>query len=224
MFNIKKILLIIILITTIMSWCSSSSEWKKEQNKQNNINNEKVILALWDSLTAWYWLDRESSYPSQLEILLNEAWYNYRVINWWISWETSNWLLSRASIYLRENPDLVIIVSWGNDWLRWLSTFNLKDNLNSIIDIFSNENINVILGWMDIPQNLWPSYRENFINVYKEINSERDDIYFIDFFLEWVAWIRDLNLNDQIHPNKEWYEIISNNLYKFLEKNSLISK
>ena len=219
----KKIIFIFLFL--FFSSCSNSQVQEKENiEKWNLTQTQKTILALGDSLTAWYWVDLNENYPYLLEQKLWEKSYNYKVINWWISWDTSDWLKSRASLYLSQNPDIVIIVIWWNDWLRWLSTENLKNNILEIVDIFSDWNRKIIIWWMDIPANLGSKYRSDFKNVYHEVSKERKDIYFLDYFLDWVWWIAKYNLNDRIHPNLQWYEIIVDNLYDFLVKNKILEK
>lgn len=184
---------------------------------------EKIILSLWDSLTAWYWVDIQDNYPSKLEKKLSDLWYDYKVINAWVSWDTSSNLKSRVSLYLDKNPEIVILVIWWNDWLRWLSTTELKENINFIIDSFPKDT-KIVLWWMDIPANLWIKYRNDFKQVYKDISKENKDIYFLESFLDWVAWNSKLNISDRIHPNWLWYDIIVSNMYDFLEKNKILTK
>lgn len=183
---------------------------------------KEVILALWDSLTAWYGLQESESYPSQLQKELSDEGYNYDVINAWVSWDTSANLLSRASLYIEKNPSIILLVIGWNDGLRGLSTWELKQNILSIIDIFPEAKI--VLGGMDIPENLWISYRNDFKKVYSEIASERKEIYFLEYFLEWVWGDPQYNITDMIHPNREWYEIIVENLMNFLEKNKILTQ
>ena len=218
----KKI--IFILLTIFLFACSKEASELEDVVKNEQPQAEHVILALWDSLTAWYWVWDEENYPYKLEKLLGEKWYSYKVINAWVSWDTSQNINSRTSFYLDEKPDFVILVAWWNDWLRWLPTQDLKSNLLEIIDFFQNNWIKVVLWWMDIPSNLWESYRESFKNVYKEIHDERKDVYYIDFFLDGVAWDKNLNISDMIHPNSSWYDIVVKNLYDFLDKNDLLVK
>ncbi len=186
------------------------------------IQQKEIILALWDSLTAWYWVEESENYPTQLQKKLDEYWYKYEIINAWVSWDTSANLLSRSSLYLEKKPSIVILVIGGNDGLRWLSTVELQQNIWKIIDTFPDAKI--VLGWMDIPANLWISYRNDFKKVYTEIANEKKDIYFLDYFLEWVWGKKEYNISDMIHPNRDWYKIIVENLVKFLEKNNIITK
>lgn len=187
-----------------------------------DVTEKQVILALWDSLTAGYWVEENENYPSKLQKKLDEKGYHYEVINAWVSGDTSANVLSRASLYLEKKPNIVILVVGGNDALRWLSTLDLKKNIWAIIDTFPAAKI--VLGGMDIPANLGAQYRSDFKKVYTEIAQEKWEISFLPFFLDWVAGNPDLNISDMIHPNGKWYDIIITNLMKFLEENKIITQ
>ncbi len=208
-----------LLLFSVLFFYSCSNDIKEDIYIETQ-SERKVILALWDSLTAWYWVDQKDNYPTKLQNKLDLLGYDFDVINAWVSWDTSANILSRASLYLEKKPKIVILVAWWNDWLRWLSTVDLRSNLLKIIDIFSWST--VILWWMDIPANLWLNYRKDFKNVYKIISNENKNIYFFEYFLDWVWWIPRYNISDMIHPNTDWYEIIVNNLVNFLVKNDVL--
>lgn len=217
----KYLKISILLSLLLLISCNNSTEEKKLALESNN---SKTILSLWDSLTAWYSLDLEKSYPSQLEKILQKNNYNYKVINAWVSWDTSSQLLERIDLYLNDDekiPEIAIIVIWWNDWLRGQSTKDLSKNIKQIINKLKEKNIKIVLAWMQIPPNLWLRYSNDFKNLYSKIADE-EWVYLIDFFLEWVAWNANLNLNDGIHPNEKWYEIISKNIFEFLKSNKLI--
>lgn len=182
------------------------------------------ILALGDSLTAGYGVESTQNYPSQLEAILQKNNYPYRLINAWVSGDTSANVLSRAQLYLEQKPDMVILVVGWNDGLRGLDISEMKENIKKIIEIFQSQNIPVVLWGMDIPQNLWEQYRNDFKKVYDEIAKENSKIFLIPFFLEWVAGKKDLNIEDMIHPNSKGYAIIVENVFTFLEKNNLLLK
>ena len=216
----KKIFPLILLLL-ISCWNNNLIEKKITSN--NEIES-KTILTIWDSLTAWYSLNLEDSYPIQLEKILNKNWYNYEIINAWVSWDTSEQLLARIDLYIwdTENlPWIAIIVIWWNDWLQWKKLDKLEQNIEKIIKKLKEKNIKIVLWWIKIPPNLWPSYSNDFFKLYKKI-ADKNKIYLIEFILEGVAWIKNLNLNDWIHPNKQWYKIISQNVFKFLKNNNLI--
>lgn len=215
--NIYKILVIFSLL--FLFSCQNNSS-----NDEVSLIENKIILSIWDSITAWYSLALEETYPAQLESMLRENNYDYEVINAWVSWDTSMELLERIDLYLNDDellPDIAILVIGWNDWLRWKSIDELAINIELIIDRLQEKNIKVVLWWMKIPPNLGLSYSNDFYKVYKKIADEKD-VYRIDFFLDWVAWYRNLNLNDWIHPNKEGYKIISTNVFEFLKSKKLI--
>lgn len=230
-FFMKKIIILLFLILQLLFlWCSEEEEtsinnWNISDNLSEKIET-KYILAIWDSLTAGYGLDIEDSYPSQLEDLLASEWYDYKVINSGVSGETTAWLLGRIDWTIADLGDveLAILVSGGNDWLRWLSTEEMRTNLEMIIQKLKEKNIDIIFWGMQILPNLGKNYTEKFSGVYTDISSNDDEIYFLPFFLEWVAGDPVLNISDGIHPNKEWYQIIVNNLFDFLVENDLIDK
>lgn len=183
---------------------------------------KKTILALWDSLTAWYWVQKFENYPSKLESKLQENGYDYTIINAWVSWDTSAEVLARAPDYTSLKPDILILVVWWNDWLKWFPVADMKENILAIIDMYQREWTQIVLWWMDIFPTLWLGYRSDFKKVYKQVVKERDDIELYPFFLSGVATKKELNLRDQVHPNAAGYDIIVEKLYNFMKKKKVL--
>jgi acyl-CoA thioesterase-1 len=204
---------------TQLMWTTGSTL----DNITNQIMGTKTILALGDSLTAGYWLEIAQSYPSKLGVILNENWYNYKVINAGVSGDTSKNLLNRANLYSDKNPDIVILVIGWNDGLRWQSLQDLEINIQSIINIYKWD-ATVVLGWMEIPVNFWLSYTREFKQMYFNIAKNNPDIYFIESFLKDVGWVWALNQADWIHPTSKWYNLIVKNLYEFLQDEDITKK
>lgn len=217
----KKIIITIISIFLLFSCSNQENIWENEEKP----NLEKTIIALWDSLTAWYNLDINEAYPKQLEDLLKKNNYNYKIINAWVSWDTSKNLLDRMWIYDDIKADIYILAIWWNDWLRQLSIKDMKKNIIDIIKHLQEKNPDgeIVFAWMQMPINVWLEYSKDFKDAFFEIQKE-EKLYFYEFLLEWVARDTSLNLSDWIHPNKDWYTIIAKNLYDFLEKEDLIEK
>ncbi|MCH2188593.1 arylesterase [Candidatus Gracilibacteria bacterium] len=219
-----KKLFSILFFTLFLISCSGNKPSAIVQEVTQDRDEPQIILSLGDSLTAGYGLAPEESYPSQLEQKLSDEGYNYNIINGGVSGDTSAGLLSRAELYLDQNPDLVILVIGGNDGLRGLSTDTLEENILSIADIFLKQDIPVVLGGMDIPINLGLNYRKKFREVYESVTKQRDNIYRMEYFLEDVGGVAKYNQSDRIHPTAEGYEIIVENLFAFLKDKQLISK
>lgn len=219
----KKIIFLLILIFSLF-WCSKNTTLNQDESFTQTWNIQKTILALWDSLTAWYWVLEQENYPYKLKQTLQENWYNYEIINAWVSGDTSDNVLSRVDLYLDNPPDILILVVWWNDWLRWLSTENLKLNIQKIISKFDIKKTKIILAWMQVPNNLWEKYSLDFKKVYEDIATENKNIYFYPFFLDKVELNPELTISDNIHPNSKWYDIIVKNLYDFILKNNILTK
>lgn len=222
----KQILSSIAALIILVS-CSWGSSVSLEENdtitSENTPIQEKTILALGDSLTAWYWLPISESYPSKLESLLQNNNYNYKVINAGVSGDTSKNLLDRADLYRDQNPDIVLLVIGWNDGLRGQSIDTLKANIQSIIDIYAG-NTQIVLWWMEIPANFWLKYMRDFKQAYYDIVDANKNIYFLESFLKDVWWVASLNQADRIHPTSAWYDVIVWNLYEFLEDEDIIKR
>lgn len=215
-----KIILIIIVSLFTFTACDNS----QINTVESKTKSEKIILALGDSLTAWYGLPINDSYPSQLESKLKENGYIYRVQNAGVSWDTSAWLLARMDWILEwESPELAILCIGANDAFQGKDTSEIENNIRTIIEKLRSKNIPILLAGMKTPMNLggeyWRKYEAIFPSLAKEYN-----LTYMDFFLEWVALKAQLNQDDRIHPTKEWYAIIVENIYTILKKKKLIQK
>ena len=215
----KKIFFIILLFILMLSSC-----WN-ENSSNISLNNSKQIVALWDSLTIWYALPIDDSYPSQLESVLAENNYIYEIINWWISGNTSENLLNRLYDYDHIKADIYLLNIWANDWLNRLDLDDMGKNIGKIINYIKkvNPNWKIILFWTELPINFWVNYSFDFKSRFEDIAKNYDVSYFW-FFLDWVYWDSKLNLDDNMHPNKKWYEVISNNIFNYLLENNFLDK
>lgn len=221
----KKIIFAFLLLFIISCWNNEVTEKNPIQEATSSSSEEKIILALWDSLTAWYNLDIIDSFPSQLEGVLKVNDYNYKVQNAWVSWDTSKNLLDRIGLYDDIDVSVYLLWIWSNDWLRLQSVEDMRINILKIIEHLQevNPNATIVLEWMQMPLNVWVEYSNDFKQVFIDIQKEKQTKLY-EFLLEWVATKKELNLSDWIHPNKQWYSIMANNLYNFLEKENIITK
>lgn len=212
----KFTILCCILLSFFISWCTLPPKAKNQS--LSIVTQEQAIqqriFVLWDSLSAWYQLAYEDSYPAQLETLLRNNWYNIKVINGWESGDTSAWLKSRVNRITAnaQTWDIALIVIGWNDGLQWLSTEALKNNITEIILSLQSRGLQTILWWMQIPTNLGESYRSSFAAVYPTVAKDTNSLL-IPFILSWVAGIPELNLNDGIHPNTTGQAIVAQTVY-----------
>lgn len=208
-----KQIVIFLLLLFIISGCSTTTEnpviEKEIIQEEEPMLDSIVIVAFGDSLTEGYGIDREEAYPAQLENSLIELGYDVKVFNSGYSGETSTGALNRVNWVLTLNPEIVILTTGANDAIRGIDLSITKSNIEKIIDNLEKNNVTVILSGMEIYDNLGETYTKEFREIYPQIAQEKN-ISFIPLFLEGVAANSSLNIADQIHPNKEGYEIIVN--------------
>ena len=175
-----------------------------------------LIVAFGDSLTAGPRVDPQLNYPSQLQSLLDQGGYSYRVVNAGISGDTTAQGLSRLRNVIEMQPRLVILEFGGNDGLRGLQLAGSRKNLESMIQQLKEAGITVVLAGMRIPPNYGPAYTEEFYRMYADL-AARHDVALIPFFLDGVAGKPDLNLGDGIHPNAEGYRLVARLVFENLK-------
>lgn len=164
-------------------------------------------MAFGDSLTAGLGVGRDETYPAQLQRRLDELDYHYRVINAGVSGETTAGGLRRVPWVLGSHPDVVILALGGNDGLRGLSLEQTKQNLSRIIEQLRQAGTTIILAGMKLPPNYGQDYIRGFESIYPNL-AKHYDLALIPFLLEGVAASPTLNQADGIHPTKEGYRIV----------------
>ena len=215
---LKNILLISL---TFLASCSSGSTPAVIDTTEKQ---EKTILALGDSLTAGYGLPESDAYPKQLETKLQTAGYNYTVINAGISGDTTAGLLSRLDWILDgETPNLAILCIGANDAFQWKDPAEIEKNIREIIVRLQAKDIPILLAGMRAPLNLGPEYAKKYEAIFPSLAKEYR-LFYMDFFLEWVALQANLNQEDRIHPTKEWYAIVVENLMRILVDEGMVGR
>lgn len=166
-----------------------------------------VILAFGDSLTAGYGLERDDSFPRQLENSLVTSGYPVTVINSGVSGDTSAGGLARLEWALAGNPQIVLVELGANDALRGLDPAQTYDNLDQILVRLNKADCRIVFTGMRAPRNLGLDYTFEFDQIYPDL-ADRHDLYFYPFFLEGVAADPGLNQADGIHPNAEGVRVV----------------
>src|SRR5688572_28274199 len=130
----------------------------------------KNIVVLGDSLAAGYGLDPSLAFPALLQKKIDEADWNFHVVNAGVSGDTSAGGLRRIDWLLKRRVDVLVLELGGNDGLRGLSAAALKKNLRSIIERTRQKypSAQIVLAGMKMPPNLGP-YAAEFERVYPEI-------------------------------------------------------
>ena len=90
-------------------------------------------------------------------------------------------------------------------------------------DPFKEKNVIVVLGGMQIVQNLGQDYTTAFAKIYPEV-ARSEEVIFIPFFLAGVAADPGLNQADGIHPTAEGYRKIVETVYPYVTEAVKIHK
>lgn len=174
-----------------------------------------TIVAVGDSLTAGLGVAEEESYPFQLQNRLDADGYRFRVINAGVSGETTSGTVSRLEWLMTMEPDIVIVEIGANDGLRGIDVKVPEENLIKILNYFEKKEVITVFTGMKMVWNLGPEYTAQFNRIYPALAKEYG-VIFMPFFLEDVATVRALNIEDGLHPNGEGYRKIVDNLYPYV--------
>jgi len=166
------------------------------------------IVALGDSLTEGFGVDLSEAYPAQLEHRLQEAGYGYEVINAGVSGETSSGARSRLSWVLTLEPDVVILMTGGNDGLRGIDPAVTAENIDAMVTELMAQGIRVVLIGMEMIQNMGDVYTSAFRAVYPTVAKSHGIIFVPSQFEAFIEAGPGLLQADGIHPTAEGYGIL----------------
>jgi acyl-CoA thioesterase-1 len=158
------------------------------------------IVVLGDSLVAGLGIKPSEAFPAQLERALKERGHAVEVINAGVSGDTTAGGLDRVGWAVPERTGAVILELGANDALRGLDPGRAKSNLDKIITTLKAGGAEVLLAGMLAPRNLGEGYTRAFDAIYPELAAKHGLILY-PFFLDGVALMPKLNLDDGLHPN-----------------------
>ena len=161
---------------------------------------ETVIVALGDSLTAGLGLPQSESFPAKLEATLKAQGRNVTVVNAGVSGDTVSAALDRLAWALPPNTSAVIVELGGNDALQGLPPAEIEASLAKIIERVKAKGLPVLIAGMESPRNMGKDYVDQFHGIYRDL-AERYGALLYPFFLDGVALDPGLMQEDGIHPN-----------------------
>jgi acyl-CoA thioesterase I len=179
------------------------------------LDREITVIAFGDSLTYGTGVDSSDSYPSQLQEKLKDDDLNVKIINKGVSGETSAGALARISEIIELRPDVVILATGANDGLQRINPEETKNNISNIIKKFNENDIEILFCGMSIVLAHGLKYSNNFKSIFKDL-AKKYNLEFVPFLLKGVTLNPELNIEDGMHPNKEGYKIVVENIYHHL--------
>ena len=178
--------------------------------------DDRVIVALGDSLTAGLGVAADEAFPALLERHLRAAGLAYRVVNAGVSGDTSAGGLRRLDWVLRSRPEIVIVALGANDGLRGLPITALRDNLTAIVTRLRAGGARVLLVGMRLPPNYGRPYATEFADTFRDVARHTSTPY-LPFLLEGVAGDPRLNQADGIHPNASGQRAVAERVWESLK-------
>ena len=125
--------------------------------------DERVIVALGDSLTAGFGVAPDEAWPALIEARLRREGYPYRVVNAGVSGDTTAGGLRRVDWVLRNRPEVAVVALGANDGLRGLATDAMQTNLIAIVERLRAGGVaRVLVAGMEVPPNYGAAYARAF--------------------------------------------------------------
>ena len=118
-------------------------------------------------------------------------------------------MVNRLDWVLQTKPDITILTIGANDAIRGIDVATVEANIRTAVKRLQDGGSEVILGGMQIYDNLGSDYVESFAAIYPRVAKDMN-VTLIPFFLDGVGGDPKLNQADAIHPTREGYTIIVN--------------
>jgi acyl-CoA thioesterase-1 len=158
------------------------------------------IVALGDSLTAGYNLDRVDAFPEKLAAALKAKGVAVEIENAGVSGDTASGGLSRLDWSVGDGTEAVILELGANDMLRGIDPKLTRAALSTIIERLQARKIEVLLCGMRAGRNMGEDYSRDFDAIFPELAAKYGVVYY-PFFLEGIATQAKFALSDGLHPN-----------------------
>jgi acyl-CoA thioesterase I len=178
----------------------------------------RTVVVLGDSLAAGYGLDPSEAFPARLQKLIDEAGFNFTVVNAGVSGDTTAGGLRRIDWLLRRKVDVLVLELGGNDGLRGIPVELTRTNLQGIIDRTRKKypDVQVVIAGMQMPPNMGDEYNAAFQKIFPEL-AKANRAALVPFLLEGVGGKVEFNQPDRIHPTAEGHALVASNVWTVLK-------
>lgn len=168
---------------------------------------DKVVIAFGDSLTVGYGVPPGKNFVAYLSERIKIP-----IINAGRSGDTTaDALIRLQDDVLDKNPDIVLILLGGNDYLKGYSHEAVRENVQVMVKEIQETGAKVIL--VSLSRKVAP----NFDLVLEKIAWDNEVAAFVPDVLDGIISRKDLRFDD-IHPNDRGHEIIAQKILPALAK------
>lgn len=189
-------ILLIVALVTVGVWY----QWSKRMVTFTYTNyppQGENIVAFGDSLIEGVGASTGNDFPSQLARLIGRP-----VENMGVSGNTTRDGVRRLPDVLAREPDIVILLFGGNDYLRRIPSEETFKNLAAIVDGLNEQGVLVVM--LGVRGGV---LSDAYANAYEQLAQEKN-VAFIPNILKGLLGDDEL-MADTIHPNDKGYEKIA---------------
>jgi len=172
-----------------------------------------VILAIGESTTAGFGVPADSSYPAQLQALLDANGYDYRVVNHGRSGSTTAMALANLDRGVALLPEIVLIALGGNDRGNPAMAARTEENLRKIVAMFVGIGAQVYLADRSPATDGGDAAQAS---LYAKLARE-EGATLMPSLRQDIAGHAELLLGDMSHPNDAGYAIIAQRIFTLLQ-------
>ena len=175
------------------------------------------IVGFGDSLMAGFNLGPGEGFTDRLQAALRAKGLDVSVANAGVSGDTSSGGLARLDWSVPDGTRLVILELGANDMLRGVSPAIPEKNLDEMLAKLKARRIAVLLAGMRAAPNLGADYQKAFDAIYPKL-AEKYGVPLYPFFLDGVAGMPALQLEDGLHPNARGVDRMVEGILPTVEK------
>ncbi|MCK6445617.1 MAG: arylesterase [Planctomycetes bacterium] len=175
------------------------------------------VVFLGDSIAAGLHLSADQAFPAALQRELARRGVPFELVNAGVSGDTTAGGLRRVDWVLAQKPAVLVVELGANDGLRGQPVDALEANLRGIVRRAKELGVRVLLLGVRLPPSLGEAYVASFEAVYPEL-AESEGVAFVPYFMEGVGGVREMTLEDGIHPNVAGHDRIAQNVADELAK------
>jgi len=175
-----------------------------------------IIVCFGDSLTAGYGTDPGQAYPDDLQKILDDSNYPYRVINEGVSGNTTKDGVDRLTHIIALHPQLVVVEFGGNDGLRGLPIEQTKKNMSTIVDELQANGIKIALAGITLPPDYGPDYIAKFNAMYPAL-AKQYKVPLLPFLLKDVYGVPGDMQDDATHATAQGNKQVAANVAGLIE-------
>lgn len=175
------------------------------------------IVGFGDSLMAGFNLGPGEGFTDRLQAALRAKGLDVSVANAGVSGDTSSGGLARLDWSVPDGTRLVILELGANDMLRGVAPAIPEKNLDEMLAKLKARKIAVLLAGMRAAPNLGTDYQNAFDSIYPKL-AEKYGVPLYPFFLDGVAGVPALQLEDGLHPNASGVDRMVEGILPTVEK------